>query len=281
MHTAVFILIISRGDDFRTAFAMIGELRSIIPDCVRILALTATATHSTLQAVKDRLSLQDPVIVGLSPNRPNIFLSVLPTMKLDELIEMVAGELLEKKVNYPKTVIFCRTYQDCTDLYSRMVRYLGDDKTEPPGYPDLLQFRLLTMYTRASTVAMKQAVLSVFTKQGSKLRIVIATTSFSMGIDCPDVHQIIHWRPPSDLEQYLQEIGRAGRDRELSRAILICGKKGRHMQQSMKAYYENNQSCRRCTLFRSFILFDDSDRVKCKCCDICSKSCNCEECSKQ
>ena len=168
MHIIVFIcfsvFIDIRGDDFRTAFAMIGELRSIIPDHVRILALTATATYSTFQTVKDRLSLQNPVIVGLSPNRPNIFLSVLPTMKLNEVVEMVAGDLIQKGVNYPKTIIFCRTYQDCTDLYARMVHYLGDNKTEPPGYPDLLQFRYMTMYTRASTVEMKEAVLSTFTK---------------------------------------------------------------------------------------------------------------------
>ena len=262
---------------------MIGELRSIIPDHVCILALTATATHPTLQAVKDRLCLRNPIVVGLSPNRPNIFfLSVIPAMKLDELSAVIAGDLIKMKMNYPKTIVFCRTYRDCSDLYARLLCYLGDDKTEPAGYPNFLQFRLLTMYTRASTVAMKQAVLSVFTKQGSKLRIVIATTAFSMGIDCPDVHRIIHWGSPCDPEYYLQEIGRAGRDSELSRALLICGRKGgRHMQQSMKAYYENSSSCRRCNLFQSFILFDEPDCIKCKCCDICSTLCDCEECSKQ
>ena len=48
------------------------------------------------------------------------------------------------------------------------------------------------MYTQASTAAMKQMVMSLFTKPGSTLRIVIATVD----IDCPDVHQIIHWDVP-------------------------------------------------------------------------------------
>ena len=95
------------------------------------------------------------------------------------------------------------------------------------------------MYIRASTDSMKKAVLSAFTQPGSTLQIVIATTAFSMGIDCPDIHQIIHWGPPCSLEQYLQEIGRAGRDGNLSEAILIGGKRNRHIQYSMKMYYEN------------------------------------------
>lgn len=52
------------GDDFRRAFSEIGNLRSLIPSNVNVLALTATATHNTFKVVAERLSLKDPVIVG-------------------------------------------------------------------------------------------------------------------------------------------------------------------------------------------------------------------------
>lgn len=60
------------GDKFQTAFAHIGELRSIIPSGVNILALTTTATSQTLTAVIQRLSMVKPVLVALPPYRGNI-----------------------------------------------------------------------------------------------------------------------------------------------------------------------------------------------------------------
>ena len=61
------------GDEFRTVFAHIGELRSIIPSGVNILALTAMATSQTLCTVIQRLSMVQPILVALPPYRENIF----------------------------------------------------------------------------------------------------------------------------------------------------------------------------------------------------------------
>ena len=154
--------IFSRGDDFCKAFATIGELRSIIPSSVCIMALTATATHVTFEAVKRPLSLQDPILVGPSPNRSKIFLAHLP---LEVLVEKTSLDLQAKRTNYPKTIIFCRTYTNCSDLYAELIIRLGDDKTEPSGYLNLLKYHLLTMYTIASTDAMKKDVVSLFTQR--------------------------------------------------------------------------------------------------------------------
>ena len=80
------------------------------------------------------------------------------------------------------------------------------------------------MYTRASTPAMKEMIMSLFSDTKSVLRVLIATTAFNMGIDVLDIHQVFHFGAPCNIEQYLQEIGRTGRDGEFSRAILINGK---------------------------------------------------------
>jgi len=63
--------------------------------------------------------------------------------------------------------------------------------------------------------------MSMFRGTDSKLRILIATTAFSMGIDIPNIHQVYHWVAPSDLEQSLQEISRMGRYGNDSQTILI------------------------------------------------------------
>ena len=160
-----------RGDQFRQAFATIGELRSIIPSCVHLIALTATATKETLQVVTSRLSLQNPVVVGTSPNRSNIKLSVVDAKDLDAFTKQVSDDLNVERKNYPKTVIFCRNYTDCANIYANMLYYMDINKTEPPGCPNLLKYRMFTMYTRASTPAMKTKVMSAFCSD-TNLRIV-------------------------------------------------------------------------------------------------------------
>ena len=90
---------------------------------------------------------------------------------------------------------------------------------------------------------MKELVMQIFRSDKSILHVLIATTAFSMGIDIPDIHQIYHWGVPSDVEQYLQEIGRAGRDGKSSYTVLITSK-GYNVQQKMKSHSENKDSSR-------------------------------------
>lgn len=199
-------------------------LVSIIPSNVHILALTATATKETFHIVCSRLSLENPVVVALSPDRPNLMLSVVKLPKIEDYTKQLSQDLRLSKMSYPKTIIFCHCYQDVSGMYSNLIHYLGIDKTEPPGYPNVLKYRLVSMYSRATTPEMKEKIISAFTQQHTVLRVVIVTTAFSMGLDCPDVHQVVHWGPSGDIEHYVQEIGRAGRDGLRSKAILMYKK---------------------------------------------------------
>ena len=203
---------IPRGDEFRKTFSMIGQLRSLIPERINIMALTGTATKNTFDIILQRLGMWEPAIVGVSCNRPNIKLIIQPKQKLEEFGLQISQRLQNEGLSYPKTIVFCTNYKDCTGLYLSLVENLGENLTYPPGYPDLLQYRYVTMYTRASTEKMKEMVVDQFSKQNSSLRLIIATAALSMGVDFPDVRQVIHWGIPSTIEQYVQEIGRAGRD---------------------------------------------------------------------
>lgn len=100
----MFIIII-RGDKFRVAFAKLGDLRSALPLHVKILVLTATATHSTLKVVTERLCMQNPVIVGLPPHRKNIFYRVQDLPSLDDFSTQLADKIRQKGTFYPKTVV--------------------------------------------------------------------------------------------------------------------------------------------------------------------------------
>ena len=109
----------------------------------------------------------------------------------------------------------------------------------------------------------------------------MATIAFGMGVDCPDVRQVIHFGLPSDVESYVQETGRAGRDGHAAVATLV--KKsipGVKRNQDMLEYASNNSKCRRDILFS---YFDEYQRTfgapLCMCCDVCAKLCQCLSCS--
>ena len=263
----------SWGDEFRTAFAEIRNIRSIIPKRVKIMALTATATQSTLEIIIDRLALDKPTIITISPQRTNIFYKVEPAISLDQLTTNISEEMTEKGLNFPKTVLFCRQYCDCSNLYITLRHKLGERLTEPPGYPDLSEFRIVEMYTRVSKPEKRESIIKSFSTPNGTLKLVIATISFGMGVDCPDIHCIMHWGLPSSLEEYVQETGRAGRDGKDAVAILFEGKVGHHSSVGMKAYANNKIQCRRRFLFQDIIGFcaEDINNIDyCKCCDICA-----------
>ena len=104
-----------------------------------------------------------------------------------------------------------------------------------------------------------------------------------MGLDCPNVKEIIHWGPSSTVEDYVQEIGRAGRDSSLNAKATIFFAKcdQQYTTNFMMKYCKNISECRRTLLFSGF---DDACiDVKldgCNCCDICAKTCSCGRCEE-
>ena len=102
-----------------------------------------------------------------------------------------------------------------------------------------------------------------------------------MGIDCPDVRQVIHWGVPDDAEMYIQESGRAGRDGKPDSAMLMKNAHDlRFSSKEMKDYCLNTDLCRK------FILFSDFPSCQlqsqgCMCCDVCGRTCKCGQCDSK
>lgn len=268
------------GDEFRTVFSQVGELRSLVPVGVHMMALTATATAETLRIVSNRLCMINPVIVALPPHRDNVCYQVKNKIDLEEFSTRLCTNLERERLNYPKTIIYCRTYQSCINMYMAIKNKIGTGLTEPPGYPNISRYRIIDFFTSVLTTDKKEEVISLFASQTGTLRIVIATTAFGMGVDVPDIHQVLHWGMPSTLEEYVQETGRAGRDSKQSVAILYAGHHSKGASSLVREYETNNSCCRRKLLFRIFLLFSE-ETMKCSgcmCCDVCGKSCHCSVC---
>ena len=268
------------GDEFRKAFSMIGDLRSIIPCNVNVMALTATATSETYHCALKQLSMHNPALVALPPDRGNTKYSVCPSADLEELSDLLCRQMCDANQIFPKTVLFVRRCKDCSDLYALLTYKLGRAATVPPGYPNVSQFRRIEMYSRVSTNQKKEQILATFSSRESNIELVIATSAFGLGVDCSDIRLVIHWGLPNSTEEYVQETGRAGRDGECAEAILYEGKVGRHCTKTMRKYVSNTELCRRKFLFSDFICHFEKDITVtgCKCCDVCARSCSCDKC---
>ena len=136
-----------------------------------------------------------------------------------------------------KTVIFCRKLDDSSLLYVSLRKTLGEYFTFPIGYPDCQPYRVIDMFTRACKVEMKEAILKTFSEVGGKLRVVIATTAFRMGIDCSDIERIIHWGMPGSsmfrkLDKQEEMVDQHKQPFYMGKQGSMLKKKFTHMQKS-------------------------------------------------
>lgn len=255
-------------------------MRSLLPDKVNVMALTATATRSSRSHICRVLSMEKPTVVAELPDRPNIEYEVkVNPGSVEETFAPQVEEIRRRRTSMDRMIIFCRSYDNVGYIHAFLSSRLGKEAVEPIGAPNLARYRLVDMFTACTPKEVKDSILDSFSKPNSPLRIVVATIAFGMGLDCQDIRRIIHWGPPSNLESYLQETGRAGRDGMPSSATLFIGPndlRSPHIEDTMRKYCKNTSTCRRKLLLSDF----DSCHVTSTqreptlfghlgCCDIC------------
>lgn len=257
-------------------------MRSILPENAKIMALTATATKTTRASIIKSLDMQHPMVLSVPPVKDNIVYSVAEKSSINLAFDPLAKQLAEQRMDMGRVIIFCHRYEEVTAAYHFFKRSLGRDFTEPPGAPDLARFRVVDMFSHCTHESVKNTIMTQFTTK-SPLRIVIATVAFGMGIDCPDVRQVIHWGVPEDAEMYVQESGRAGRDGHMSHARLYYGRRDlsrNYTSEHMIKYCHNDSQCRKKILFQDFDGCQNIVSKGCMCCDICKKKCMCGKCDQ-
>lgn len=253
-------------------------MRSILSAGLNIMALTATATKTLRHSVSRTIGMCDPVVIAVPSCKKNIMYSVKAFESVANTFKPIIERLKLERTNMPRMIIYGRSFSVCADVFLYFKSQLGENITEPIDAPDLAKFRLVDVFTSVTDQSQKDGILDAFTRD-SQLRIVIATISFGMGIDCPDVRQIVHIGSPDDIESNIQETGHAGRDGQLSLATLLIAKeRWQHGDDSMKEYLENK--CRQDFLFKDMDEYHHIDMgSKCMCCDVCLQSCMCGSCT--
>tara|TARA_B110000208_G_scaffold173734_1_gene217788 strand:- start:1321 stop:3510 length:2190 start_codon:yes stop_codon:yes gene_type:complete len=194
------------GHDFRPAYVDLKSLRRMFTS-TPIIALTATASKRVVQDVSKVLGLQRPVISQTSFNRINLEYSVVQKMAkkalaMDQLVEVL------KPHRGTTGIVYCLSKAECQEVAEHLRR-------QTPAIN-------ATHYHAGLSTTLRTAVQRAW--QGGRIEIVVATIAYGMGIDKSDVRFVVHFVLPKSIENYYQETGRAGRDGENSKCVLMFSK---------------------------------------------------------
>ena len=184
------------GYDFRPSYLRIAEIRKMLPD-TPILALTASATKMVADDIMARLGFVEQNIIRSSFARPNLSYAVRHTDdKTEQLLRVIHNV-------QGAGIVYMRSREGCEQLAA-----------------ELQKQGISASYYHAGLPHAERSIRQEEWTEG-KVRIMVATNAFGMGIDKADVRFVVHYTMCDSLESYYQEAGRAGRDGKRSYALLL------------------------------------------------------------
>lgn len=186
------------SEDFREALGEIPVFLNLLTKRPKMLALTATATSSTISKIINLLNLNNPTIIKGNCDRLNIFYRNIKTTNKDK-------ELLNYLSNKRNIhgLIYCLTIRNCDYVYSLL---------KSNNYN-------VAVYYGTMDSSLKKKTQQQY--KNHDINIIIATNAFGMGIDVPDIRFVILYDLPQSIEDYLQQTGRASRDNEYAEGVLL------------------------------------------------------------
>lgn len=194
------------GETFRPAYRRLGAVRAALishrtnPAPIPIAAFTATADPQAQQTLRDVLGLQSPKVIRLNPHRPNLDLAVKSVFSTGQRKGVVRRYLQQRPGQ--AGLIYVRTRRDSEALALELGQHY---RTAP--------------YHAGLDGAQRRQVEADW--MANRIQFVVCTSAFGMGVNKPDTRWVVHYQAPCTITEYVQEVGRAGRDGATAEALTL------------------------------------------------------------
>ena len=197
------------GHDFRPAFLGIGTVAKEIGD-PPVLALTATANSEVAADIMEKLGIPRAGWIDTGTYRPNLHFAVEQHAREDERLRRTLALVGAAKGS---GIVYTATVKAAEAVYEAL-RSEGES---------------VGLYHGRRSASERREAQDAF--MADRLRVMVATNAFGMGIDKADIRFVLHYQMPSGLDAYYQEAGRAGRDGAPSACTLLFLRRDRALQQ--------------------------------------------------
>ena len=223
-HSNIFMIVADEchcitewGYTFRDAYLHIGDFIGKLKRKPVICACSATISADSLNTIRDSLHMDKPAVLRSDLRRDNLILlkkdvtcqKKTPEERLEFRIKKLC-KLIDKYHKDGSVLIFAQTTTYVDALYNILTE----------KYPN----NVTRYHSRVKPERHKKELLFDFLH--GERKIMISTSAFSMGIDIPDIELVVHFNAPISMTDYIQQIGRAGRDGRKAHCVLFYDQNG-------------------------------------------------------